>query len=420
MEPLRHISITDFGAVIFRRTAPQITQEGGLWDESAKLYTHLGATPREGYHDWTFPKGSRISFKAMEHEQDRFKYDGAQIPLLGFDQLEHFTELQFFYMLSRNRTTCGVMPYVRATANPDPDSWLKEFILWWLDENGEYPDPSRAGVIRWMVRVGDEIYWADKRQQLIDQFDDIDILPLSVTFIPASLEDNPTLMQNDPLYMAKLQALPKVERMRLLKGNWKVKPAAGFYFKREYFPIVDRIPSDVKVVKRVRWWDLASTAERRDGKGRKKNPDYTVGTLMSRTNDNHYFVEHVDRRRESPYGVERAIKRAASIDPQGTTIGLSQDPGQAGVDQIQSYVKKLAGHHVKAKRETGDKEIRCQPFSTQCEFGNVTVVRGAWNETWFDELENFPEVNFDDQIDSSSAAFNFITGALRAGTWGRK
>src|SRR5690348_5937488 len=63
LEPLRHVHRPDFGAVFFRRTGVQIRNEGGLWDESAKLYPHLGARPREQALEWRFPGGASVSFE---------------------------------------------------------------------------------------------------------------------------------------------------------------------------------------------------------------------------------------------------------------------------------------------------------------------------------------------------------------------
>jgi Terminase large subunit, T4likevirus-type, N-terminal len=65
IEPLRHVSNKDFGAVIFRRTTPQITNEGALWDESTKLYPLLDAKPNQGVLYWTFPSGATVSFKHL-------------------------------------------------------------------------------------------------------------------------------------------------------------------------------------------------------------------------------------------------------------------------------------------------------------------------------------------------------------------
>jgi len=161
IEPLRHVANPDFGAVIFRRTNPQIMAQGGLWDESAKVYPLLGAAPNKTLALWRFPSGSKVKFAHLQHTQNMYDWMGSQIPMIGWDQLEHFTEEEFFYLLSRNRSTCGIRPYVRATCNPDASSWLAAFIGWWIDQTTGYPIPERAGQLRWFVRRNDELIWAE-------------------------------------------------------------------------------------------------------------------------------------------------------------------------------------------------------------------------------------------------------------------
>jgi hypothetical protein len=100
LEPVRHIGNKDFGAVIFRRTTPQITNEGALWDESLKLYPLLCGKPRQHELYWTFPAGSTVSFKHLEHESTVLNWQGSQIPLICFDELTHFTQKQFWYRRS--------------------------------------------------------------------------------------------------------------------------------------------------------------------------------------------------------------------------------------------------------------------------------------------------------------------------------
>lgn len=243
MEPLRHIKNPDFGAVIFRRTTVQIRNEGGLWDESRRLYWGVGGAPRE--HDlwWKFPSGAAVTFAHLEHDKNVHDYQGAQIPLIGFDEICHFTEFQFWYMVSRNRSMCGVRPYIRATCNPDADSWVADFISWWIDQDTGYPIHDRAGVLRWFVRIGEKIMWADEPAELagfVDENGD-PIQAKSATFIPSRLTDNKALMEADPGYMANLMALPPVERERLLKGNWKVR-WAGIDFFPEANWLVNGLP----------------------------------------------------------------------------------------------------------------------------------------------------------------------------------
>jgi hypothetical protein len=232
MEPVRHIGVSGFGAVFFRRTTTQVRNEGGLWDESANVYPLLGASPREHLLDWKFPSGASVTFAHLEHDKTVLNWQGSQIPLICFDELTHFSPSQFWYMVSRNRSMCGVRPYIRATCNPDADSWVAGFIAWWIDQNTGTAIPERAGVLRWFVRINDELIWADDPSELAEYRDPTgnSIPPKSVTFIPAKLSDNAALMAADPGYLANLMSLPTVERERLLGGNWKVKNTQALVF----------------------------------------------------------------------------------------------------------------------------------------------------------------------------------------------
>jgi hypothetical protein len=234
LEPLRHVGNSRFGAVFFRRTMPQIKNEGGLWDESAALYLGLSARPNSSEAYWTFPSGASISFSHLEHNKSVSAWQGAQIPLICFDELTHFTSKQFWYMLSRNRSTCGIRPYVRATCNPDPDSFVRDLIKWWVDQETGLPIPSRSGVVRWFVRVGDELHWGDLPSDLAGYLDSDgnSIPPKSLTFIAAKLTDNKALMNADPGYMANLMAMDVVERERLLGGNWAIKSTKAAVFSK--------------------------------------------------------------------------------------------------------------------------------------------------------------------------------------------
>jgi predicted phage terminase large subunit-like protein len=401
MEPIRHLHRRGFRAAIFRRLFPQIMQPGGMWDEASEMYP-LHPLNGKGYVGppafYRFPSGAEIQFGHLQHDEDRERWKGAQIGLLGFDQLEDFTEAQFWYLLSRNRSVSGIKPYVRATCNPDATSWLARFIAWWIDQDTGYAIDERSGVLRWMIRYGDELNWFDSEQEAKDAFPDL--MPRSVTFIPALLEDNPTLMRKDPGYRANLLALPLVERERLLRGNWKIMPRAGMYFRRDFFDLVDRAPDDCTW---VRAWDLAASVQ----KTKKDDPDYTVSVKLGRSRGNgRYYVGHVFRLRGSPDSVKSAMLAHARSDGPETVIRIPQDPGQAGKAQLADLTKMLAGYVVRSKPISGDKIARAGPVSSQCEAGNVSLVRSTWNEAFLVTLENFPEGSHDDDVDAFADAFD--------------
>ncbi|WP_202526215.1 phage terminase large subunit [Sneathiella litorea] len=399
MEPLRHAVRGEFKAVIFRRTSKQVRNEGGLWDASAALYGTLGGQAKESELSWKFPSGASISFGHLEHEKNKYDWQGSELVFIGFDELTHFTETQFFYLLSRNRSTGRARPYVRATCNPDADSWVADFIRWWIDPETGYPISSRSGVLRWFVRDEDSLIWGEDKCAL--EAAHPGQIAKSVTFIAASIEDNRVLMERDPGYRANLAALSTVDRERLLKGNWKIRPAAGAYFRRSWFPVVEAAPVSAR---RVRGWDLAASHMEPGA-----SPDWTVGARLARDAGGVFYVEHVERLRGSPNEVERAIRNLAMSDGREAEIALPQDPGQAGKAQVQALVRLLAGFRVKSQPVTGSKIVRAMPFSSQAEAGNVKLVEGSWNADFLAELENFPTGRHDDQVDAVCEAFHALT-----------
>ncbi|MBK1709812.1 MULTISPECIES: phage terminase large subunit [Marichromatium] len=399
LEGMRHSGLAEFGAVIFRRESTQITNEGGLWDSAMQLYPQAGARPfKSPKLGFAFPAGARVTFGHLNQEADVLNWQGAQIPLICFDELTHFSRAQFFYMLSRNRSTCGVRPYVRATTNPDADSWVAEFIGWWIDDESGLPIPERAGALRYFVRVDDAVHWADSREALAQAHGVSPEDAKSVTFIPASVFDNQALLERDPGYLANLKALGRVERARLLEGNWRVRPAAGLYFPRHAVTLLDVAPTDI--VERVRSWDLAGTEPTQDS----PSPDATAGVLMGLQKNGRYVVLDVAHLRARAHRVRQTLSAVAQQDGHATKITIPQDPGQAGKDQAASIIAGLAGYSVSARRPSSDKITRAEPLSAQWQAGNVDVLRGPWAEAFLAEMESFP-VGHDDQVDAAADAF---------------
>ncbi len=410
-------TVKGYGAVIFRRETPQITNEGGLLDESRKLYPSQGADVRESPKiDWTFPPfNNRIHFDHLQYEKTCQAYDGAQICYIGFDQLEHFTEYQFFYMLSRNRSTCGIRPCIRATANPDSDSWLVRghggkddwgtgFISWWINPVTGYPIEERSGVLRWFIRDNDEIVWANSPEELKEKYPDRQ--PKSVTFIPAKLSDNPILETINPEYRGNLQALSFVEQERLLEGNWKIRLQAGTVFKREWFgEPVDAAPPGPT----VRRWDMAATRKSQ----KNKDPDRTASAKMCVANGI-YYILHVSVFRGNPGETGAERKTITVQDGPGVKVREEQEGGASGKTVIFLNARdQFRGYDYEGVPSSGSKELRAMPASRAAYNGLIKVVRGAWNDQFFAEVEAFPDGKHDDIVDAFSGAFNDLAKGLR-------
>lgn len=246
IEPLRHRAVPGFNSITFRRTTVQIRNPGAMWDKTSNLYPLFGASPNSQQLMWTFPSGAIAKFSHLEYEQNVYDHQGAEYCLIIFDELTHFTKKMFTYLLSRNRSLCGVKPYMIATCNPDPESFVADLIEWWIDQNAHLPNgdknphyglpiAERAGVLRYFTVDDDNFVWGDTKQEVIDKCPhrfnsdnfgsdvNYDDLIKSITFIPGKITDNKILLREDPSYLANLLAQDTNERLRLLDGNWKIK-----------------------------------------------------------------------------------------------------------------------------------------------------------------------------------------------------
>ena len=176
----------------------------------------------------------------------------------------------------------------------------------------------------------------------------------------------------------------------------------GSLFKVEHLTFADALPPE-KNTRCVRAWDLAATE---DVGG--NDPDWTVGVKLVRHETGRFTVVDVIRMRGSPGEVEARIAATARMDGTMVTIGLPQDPGQAGKSQVNYLTRQLAGYHVQSSRETGSKHARARPVSSQVEVGNFSLVRDSWNHAFIEELRDFPYGQKDDQVDALSRAFMLL------------
>ena len=181
------------------------------------------------------------------------------------------------------------------------------------------------------------------------------------------------------------------------------KPREGAMFQEDWFEVVKAAPEGG--TKWVRGWDLASTTvqEAKSNSG----PAYTAGVRVKQGDDGLFYVGHATHFRKSPAGVRKAVKNIASQDPIGTTIDLPQDPGQAGKSQVKDFVSGMPEYDVRYSTESGDKVLRAEPFSAQCEAGNVKLVEGPWIREYLDEITYFPN-GFKDFVDATTRAYSRV------------
>lgn len=400
-DPLRWCHLPGFSAAFFRRTTGELRGAGSLWEISREIYPYFRARPSELSLRWRFPSGAQVSMHHLQYDKDVYTHQGKQYTCIYFDELSHFTERQFWYLVSRNRSLCGVSPYIRAGTNPDPNSFVAGMVSWWVDQDTGLPIPERCGILRWFVRNDNELEWYDRKEDV-----PAGAAAMSLTFIAARLQDNPTLISKDPDYLTKLQSLQRVERERLLSGNWLIRPSAGTFFNRSMFQVFDELPGHP--VAAVRGWDKAASPPGPSN----RDPDWTRGVRMVRLKDGapvRYVVTDVVSGRMSPNNVDILMKNTASQDGRDTIQMCWVDPGQAGLVDQAHMRRVLDGFTVKFERASKSKEVYAGPLSSQAEAGQIGIMRGKWNNAYFSELEEFPEGRHDDQVDGTNLAYLSLT-----------
>ena len=172
-------------------------------------------------------------------------------------------------------------------------------------------------------------------------------------------------------------------------------PKGGGIFKRDMIRTVNAIPQSAIA---VRAWDLAAS----------KTGKRTAGVLLAKTVDNEYIVGDVFTGKLEPAARDAMIRKVAERDGSNIPIKIEQEPGSGGLAQIHTLVKKLAGFSVEGIRITGDKITRADPMASQSNVGNMTIVKGDWNDRFLSELEAFPTGTDCDQVDALSLGFGYL------------
>lgn len=413
--PLKYCDDPYFRGIIFRKTTGEITAQGGLWETAVELYKSIfGDRLKIRVKDLkiTFPSGASVKFSHMEQDANRFQHQGAQYTFILFDEATHFSQEVIEYLGTRLRSAKAKhKKQIILTCNPDPDSFLLEWVRPYLQDSG-IPDQSKDGQVRYYVVENGQYIWSDSREDLekiYGEGEDSGIM--SFTFISATCMDNPPLIEADPGYITRLKAKPEVEVQRLLYGNWFARPSATGYWKRDWAEMVPLPP--ISYVKRVRAWDISGTLP----SDLNPNPDWTAGVLMSKTRAAEIYVEDVVRDRRRHGGVFDLILETAQRDGHDTLIIIPCDPGAAGKAYAAAIIRDLAteGFYARMKPTNQSKVTRFAPFAASSEAGNVKICRGSWNDAYLNELEAFDggRDKKDDQVDASSDAFFFLNSSVQ-------
>ncbi len=179
--------------IIFRRTYAEL--------EKSLIRTSLSLYPRQVYnysrtvHTGTFINGSLIDFAYCDSEDDVYRYQSAEYDVIRFDELTHFTDSMYVYLISRCRGANNFPKHIKSTTNPGGigHEWVKSRFI-------DIGAPETVHICGHTSRL----------------------------FIPATVKQNKFLMQSDPDYIKRLMSLDERDRKALLEGDWDLQEGKFF------------------------------------------------------------------------------------------------------------------------------------------------------------------------------------------------
>jgi predicted phage terminase large subunit-like protein len=410
-------------SVFFRTTSTEI--EKGLWPSAKALYMpyltditgkFIGkAKINEQQKTITWPSGARTTFAYLATDRDADSYYGVEITRIYYEEMQFRSAYQFEVLKSRNRSMANVPKGIRGTLNPDPQSFIYEWIKPFLDPE-DYPIKELSGKTRYFVVVEGNLYTSWDEQELRDTWGKD---PETYTYIPATLDDNKKLDELDPSYRKKLDSMPEAKRKQLLLGCWASTEETGIFFRRENLKKCSSIPQGALY---CRAYDLASTA---DDTPATKGCDATANVMMCKTKDGYYYIMNGEHYRKRTGERDNSIIQQGLRDGRDVHIVIPKDSGAGGGAAFEYLSKSITEAGLLPKKDvavaTQSKLKKAEPFFTAVQNGLVFIHESGWDKTtleaFYRELESFDGVTrstrtrHDDFVDAVASAFSYLNRA---------
>lgn len=185
--------------LILRRTFPEL--EKSLIRTALELYPRSLWKYNSSKHVGTFVNGSVIDFGYCDNENDVYTYQSSEYDVIRFDELTHFTESMYVYLISRCRGANNYPKQIKSATNPGGvgHTWVKARFV-------DIGPPNEAHMVGQTDRI----------------------------FIPSRITDNLALLESDPDYIKRLENLDGDTKRALLEGCWDLEDGRFFdEFKRD-------------------------------------------------------------------------------------------------------------------------------------------------------------------------------------------
>ncbi len=244
IDAAREAYVPTYKGLIVRKTFPQLME---IEEKCFRFYPKIdsGAKYNASKHTWTFSSGGKVILGSMQHSKDKYKYQGHEYDYIGIDELGMFTWEEYSYLQSRNRPSGpGTHVRMRATGNPGGigHGWVKKYF----------------------VTAGEPEQTVWRKHDIVMPDGSVKRIWLSSVFVPSKVFDNPHLIENDPLYLAKLSNRGTADRNALLYGSWDSYEGQVFvewrndenrYYDRKWTHVIKRflIPPSWKIIRSFDW-----------------------------------------------------------------------------------------------------------------------------------------------------------------------
>lgn len=198
----------------------------------------------------------------------------------------------------------------------------------------------------------------------------------------------------------------------LLQG--RPRPREGGMFRYDWWKDLGDVPA---IGPMVRYWDLAGT----EPKGKKHDPDFSVGALLCRMHDLRTAIVDIERFRKGIAERDARLLEVAADDLRRyrsrVRWWIETEAGIAGEERTADLVRKLQnlGLVVNTEHPTGNKIFRAEPLASKAGAGNVVLCPGEWREPFKLEAADFPNGKHDDQVDAVAGADSKLD--VPVGTW---
>lgn len=379
MAALQYVDVPHYAAILFRRTYADLALPGALMDRAGEWLHSTAAKWNSGTKTWTFPSGATISFGYLERDADKYRYQGAEFQMVGFDELTQFQETSYRYLFSRLRRLEGseVPLRMRGASNPGGEGhqWVYERFIVGGRESGRL-------------------------------------------FIPAGIDDNPHIDKAE--YLRSLSELDEITRMQLLQGLWVTDPTGKPFLAAWWEKGRNRYHLDDSVIRNqvvARWisWDTALKDENENA--------YTacvVGELMP---DYRLIVREVWRdKMQFPFlpGAIQDMAQKWNYDEKLRAVIIEDKAsGTSAYQTLMHAAPQWLRDMLIAFQPSGDKETRGQQAAVWCKRDCVMLPFPGEDATWLydfeSELFNFPLSVFKDQADAFAQLVIYLENILATG-----